>query len=93
MDGFHIKFVFGKIMKLRVRLFRLLEKVIMKFKFYIKLKKLKIDFFFLQKLLFSNFSKKLKTDFFDNMIIFKKLSKYIKIDFLIKKVIFYPKKS
>ena len=41
MDGFHIKFVFGKIMKLRVCLFSLLKKVIIKVKFYIKLKKVK----------------------------------------------------
>ena len=56
------------------------------------MKKLKADFF--QKLLFSVFTKKLKTDLFENLIIFKKLSKYIKIDFFFnEKIIFYSKKA
>ena len=40
---------------------------------------MKTDFF--QKLLFSASTKKLKTDFFENLIIFKKLFKHTKIDF------------
>ena len=75
---------------LKVRLFQLLKKVIIKFKFYIYLKKLK-NFFFSKAIFFLTYINKLKTNFLDTLIIFKKLSQYMKINFLIKKVVFYPK--
>ena len=48
-----------------------LKKVILKYEFYIQLKKLKIDYFF-QKLLFSTFINKIENRFFLNFLIILK---------------------
>ena len=63
--------------------------MILKLKFYIQLKKLKINFF--KKLLFLTSLKKLKIYFFKILLNFKKLFKYIKTDFFDKKINYLPK--
>ena len=75
----HIGGAFQFQFKHRVCLFDILKKVILILKFYVLLKKLKINLF--QKLLFLVSIQKLKIDFFKILIIFNNSSKYIKNNF------------